>query len=355
MELPSITLDRLTVSQIAGTVSITCWVVVFIPQIYKIFKEKSARGLSLQFIVIWLAGDIFNVVGAIKQHLLCTVILLAIYYTLADIVLFLQWIWYTKYYKRDDADNSSSNSHNHILTGSEALRNKPEELEYGSITNILSEDVSRALSSGGSVLMGGVGVQPLVGSNDDMVSSNNDLVIINGGNKVIEDYTLKNGNGQVQNNVTAKTQHTSTSEFFYNSLCVIIVVLVGVLSWYVSYLSNYYKHNKTIKPTLPESNLHFNFEAQVYGYISAVLYLCSRIPQILLNFKRKSCDGVSFLFFLFACLGNITFIFSIIVVSFDSQYIELNLSWLLGSAGTLLMDLTIFTQFFLYKKDMITS
>lgn len=348
MTLLSVTLDRLTLSQMAGSVSITCWIVVFIPQIYKIFMEKSARGLSLQFIAIWLVGDIFNVVGAMKQHLLYTVILLAIYYTLADIVLLLQWIWYNKYY-------NSNNNNNTISKAPETLRNRQRELEYGSITDILSEDVSRALSRGGSVFMGRAEVQPLAGSSEDISSSDIEQVALKDGNEIIEYLMATNENGKVQRNVTIKPQLNPTIEFLYNLLCVVVVVTVGVLSWYVSYLSSHYKDNKTVKPNLPESNVNFNFEAQVFGYISAVLYLCSRIPQILLNFKRKSCDGVSFLFFLFACLGNITFIFSILIVSHDPKYIELNLSWLLGSAGTLLMDLTIFTQFFVYNKEAAQS
>ncbi|KAG0664722.1 hypothetical protein C6P44_000704 [Monosporozyma unispora] len=341
MVLPPVVLNRLTISQITGTVSITCWIVVFIPQIYKIFKEKSARGLSLQFIVIWLLGDIFNVVGAIKQNLLFTVILLAIYYTFADILLFLQWIWYTKY-----CDSRTLKIHG-------GLRNKKRDLEYGSIGNIITEDVTRALSRGSSMLLGGEEIHPLLGGDNNMISSDNDEVIQEDDDEIVEVFNTDNDTDQIESICTRKTHQTQSGELFYNSLCVIVVIIVGVLSWYMSYCSNYYKHNKKIKPSLPEPNVHFNFEAQVFGYISAVLYLCSRIPQILLNYKRKSCDGVSFLFFLFACLGNITFIFSILIVSIDSNYIEMNFSWLLGSAGTLLMDLTIFTQFFIYNKEKV--
>ena len=99
----------------------------------------------------------------------------------------------------------------------------------------------------------------------------------------------------------------------------------------------------------------------------------------MLNFRRKSTDGVSILFFLFACLGNLTYVMSILAFEGECsgatasgsgknkgggnecapgeaahiywEYILVNLSWLAGSAGTLLLDFAIFVQFFLYNKS----
>ena len=115
---------------------------------------------------------------------------------------------------------------------------------------------------------------------------------------------------------------------------------------YISYCSGLSSNIPNKKPAFEKINL----PAQILGYLSAILYLGSRIPQIVLNYRRKSCEGVSFLFFLFACLGNTSFIISVLSVSLDPEYLILNASWLIGSAGTLLMDFTVFVQFFLYAK-----
>lgn len=88
---------------------------------------------------------------------------------------------------------------------------------------------------------------------------------------------------------------------------------------------------------------------QIMGYLSAVLYLGARIPQIIQNHKRKSVHGLSLLFFLFSTLGNITYAGQILFYRTDSQYIILNLSWLLGSLGTIFEDSFIFLQFYMYK------
>ena len=120
--------------------------------------------------------------------------------------------------------------------------------------------------------------------------------------------------------------------------------------------------------------IHFDPLGQTFGYLCALLYLASRIPQILLNHRRRSTEGVAMLFFLFACVGNLTYVMSIFAyqppcakLSNDTgelsggcceegewkqdylNYILVNLSWIIGSAGTLFLDLIIFSQFWLYK------
>ena len=76
--------------------------VVFSPQIIENWKRSSAEGLSVVFIIIWLLGDFFNIIGAVLQGVLPTMIILAVYYTLADIVLLLQCFWYKGFTLRDD-------------------------------------------------------------------------------------------------------------------------------------------------------------------------------------------------------------------------------------------------------------
>lgn len=88
---------------------------------------------------------------------------------------------------------------------------------------------------------------------------------------------------------------------------------------------------------------------QVIGYLSALLYLGARIPQILQNHKRRSVEGLSLLFFLFSTLGNLTYAGQILFYRNDSEYVMLNLSWLVGSLGTIFEDCIIFLQFFMYK------
>jgi len=147
----------------------------------------------------------------------------------------------------------------------------------------------------------------------------------------------------------------------FNLLAVLMVCLAGVLGWWLSRT-----YSPSPSPTPPASDggeVAMSFWGQVFGYLCAALYLGSRLPQLLLNYRRKSTEGVSMLFFVFACLGNATYVLSILAYEADCagdegcdaagaywRYILVNMSWIVGSAGTLVLDAAIFAQFFLYNR-----
>jgi len=75
------------------------------------------------------------------------------------------------------------------------------------------------------------------------------------------------------------------------------------------------------------------------------------------------------LFFLFACIGNLTYVLSILAyqpvcrseeggergcvggeaAKIYWRYVGVNMSWLIGSFGTLLLDAGVFVQYFMYR------
>lgn len=57
-----------------GTLTDSFPVVVFSPQIIQNFQRNSADALSIQFIIIWLLGDVFNILGAVLQGVLPTMV-----------------------------------------------------------------------------------------------------------------------------------------------------------------------------------------------------------------------------------------------------------------------------------------
>ncbi|KAI8818741.1 uncharacterized protein EV422DRAFT_163282 [Fimicolochytrium jonesii] len=88
--------------------------------------------------------------------------------------------------------------------------------------------------------------------------------------------------------------------------------------------------------------------ADSMGYASALLYMGARIPQIFLNFKNHSCEGLSILMFALSVCGNLTFAASIFLESTETWWIVLNLPWLLGSLGTMFLDFVVLFQFHHY-------
>eukprot|EP00042_Codosiga_hollandica_P036246 m.274586 g.274586 ORF g.274586 m.274586 type:complete len:297 (+) comp54835_c1_seq6:54-944(+) len=87
----------------------------------------------------------------------------------------------------------------------------------------------------------------------------------------------------------------------------------------------------------------------ILGWISGLMYFTSRIPQIRKNYKRKSTEGLALQMFVMAVLGNSLYTLSIFFQSHEKGFLISNLPWLLGSAGTLCFDFTIFGQFLLYR------
>ena len=83
-------MDSSRASAFSGIVSIGLWVIVYSPQIWLNYREKTGEGLSLAFIAIWLAGDVTNLAGGILQSLLPTMNVLAVWYTLCDLILLYQ-------------------------------------------------------------------------------------------------------------------------------------------------------------------------------------------------------------------------------------------------------------------------
>lgn len=282
---PPIIVDAQVVSGITGSISIACWIIVFVPQIYENFSRKSSEGLSLMFIILWLAGDVFNVLGAALQGVLPTMIILAVYYTLADIVLLVQCLVYGN--------------------------GETPDLVHLSPANPLSEDVLETVLSR----------ERHHGEESDY---DDNLVIVD----------------------DVPSELSPLKAAFLKTLMVLLVFMAGLIGWYASYVKDHGKKKS------PPSELEFDPLAQFFGWLCAALYLGSRIPQILLNYKRKSCEGISFMFFLFACLGNLTYVISILAIDMSPNYLLVNSSWLAGSLGTLGLDFTIFVQFFLYNENV---
>lgn len=167
--------------------------------------------------------------------------------------------------------------------------------------------------------------------------------------------------------------HSWAKTIAFNSFAIMMVVVAGVFGWWVSNRSQRgsQQHDKRPVHHSNEDGLQLSFWGQVFGYGCAFLYLGSRLPQILLNYRRKSTEGLSGLFFLFACLGNVTYFLSIFAydplchgsvgkngrpscedgeaAAIYGRYMLVNASWLLGSIGCLFLDFTILLQFFLYR------
>lgn len=313
---------------ICSSISIACWIVVFTPQILENFRRKSADGLSLIFVVVWLSGDIFNVIGGILQHVQPTMIILAAYYVIADTILLAQCLHYRGYTflpgplkNQDDYTVEDHESEESPLLWREVV---PRPEIHGRRASSSSVSTYAALSNCAT------------------------------------------------NSLTPKSSRSKIRSVLSKLGAIILVFFAGIIGWDISYHYSAYifTHSPSDIPSIRPSPTHLVLWGQIFGYICAALYLGARIPQIVHNYRRKSTEGLSPLFFIFACLGNLTYVLSIFThtpscASVEGSeitgcsagewnkkyagYILVNTSWIIGSAGTFMLDLVIFGQFCRYQ------
>ena len=86
------------------------------------------------------------------------------------------------------------------------------------------------------------------------------------------------------------------------------------------------------------------------GWISSVFYLFSRVSQIAKNMRRKSVVGLALGMFMTAVAANLTYGVSILLRIQSGEDFISKFPWLLGSLGTVSLDMTILLQSKIYGR-----
>lgn len=282
---------RAQASSALGWVSIACWILVYTPQILENYQLKSGEGLSVLFVLIWLAGDLCNLFGAVIAGLIPTVIILAIYYTLCDMILLFQIYYYRQFHHQKPTVSEQGHSQNANIMGAVTPPVASEE------TPLLPEQPAKTSTH----------------TTADLGSSG---------------YFL--------------------SPWLYRTIQYVgglaFVTLAGLAAWWIT-------GRRAAGDSGDEGNVEvFDWASQVLGWASAIMYIGSRIPQIAKNRETK-CEGLSLALFLFAILGNVTYVLSICVISMEKDHLILSAPWLAGSALTVLLDFFVLGQFFYYRSE----
>jgi hypothetical protein len=88
-----------------------------------------------------------------------------------------------------------------------------------------------------------------------------------------------------------------------------------------------------------------------FAFVSAGMYLASRLPQLYKNYRKGSTEGLSLLMFFMSILGNLLYGVSILTNPEELTHYKTELPFLLGSLGTMCLDLSIFAQFMWYRRQ----
>ena len=81
-------------SGIFGSISLASWIFLTLPQLLENHRNGHADGISLSFLLIWLAGDVNNLVGAVWASLVPTVVALGAFFCVGDAAIIAQCLYY---------------------------------------------------------------------------------------------------------------------------------------------------------------------------------------------------------------------------------------------------------------------
>jgi uncharacterized protein with PQ loop repeat len=112
----------------------------------------------------------------------------------------------------------------------------------------------------------------------------------------------------------------------------------------------FYFINLTIGIFLTIKTPYNVYIGSVIAWITSILYILGRVPQIKLNIERRSTEGLSMLMYVFTICGNSFYFLTVITYSTEMSYILLNLPWLIMSIITISMDLFVIYQSYMYNR-----
>uniref|UniRef100_A0A1D1YUT7 Protein RTC2 n=1 Tax=Anthurium amnicola TaxID=1678845 RepID=A0A1D1YUT7_9ARAE len=330
-----------------GMASLLLWGVAEIPQIITNFQTKSGHGVSLGLLFTWVVGDIFNLVGCLLEPAtLPTQFYTALLYTTITVLLVLQTLYYDYILswwkcrsfkinpdpKVEEGDNPTVK---HRPTGGPTT---PILLPLTNATT-LGRDVycytsARSLANSGTPTLGCY-LGGAAGARSDPAGRGAALLDASSGE---DEESPRQHHRRSMGGATSRSVGYGT----FITISASLPFQTRALMWGHLIMQS---SGNSVQETGTESNPYGLW----LGWIMATIYMGGRLPQIFLNIKRGSVEGLNPLMFMLALLANATYVGSILVRSMEWKRMKGNAPWLLDAVVCVLLDLFILLQFAYYK------
>lgn len=279
-------------SGVFGSISLTCWLFVLVPQLVENYRNQSAEAVSLTFLIIWLFGDVTNLLGSLWANLVPTVVAIAIYFCMLDAVLLSQCLYYGIRARRREgkswlkAARESMSGDPSAGTAEAVARVQRQQLERDDEISDEEQPLLKRTSSISARGNGSANVAP--------VSDVQNLSLAQRRSSMDTDMQRRRRSSAAHSNrlVQILEEQDSASglrRWLVNTFSVFAIFCIGAVGWALAYQSGAWKpqplHDDRDDEPLAKG-------AQVLGYMSATLYLGARIPQIVKNWREQSCEGM---------------------------------------------------------------
>ncbi|KAL9247099.1 hypothetical protein vseg_020565 [Gypsophila vaccaria] len=369
------------VSLVLGFISVLSWGVAEIPQIVTNFNSKSTEGLSFAFLLTWIIGDFFNLFGCLLEPAtLPTQFYMALLYTVTTLTLTLQSVYYGYIYPRLKSDRHFLKDGKPIQSHSEAPGlHGPDGSYSGDLLRYGQLPVS-SMTQSSTTMSSPIPLPSLPRSH----SADQDSYYMSARSLTTSHTPTRSSFltprtfhmlADVEDSVDApllggslpnEALHPSKTK---NLRCVVsaLTLIVGSLGTFSLTSSKVKRHglvfdvpNTGVARHESRKLLQVNHMilsdvgghatiGTYLGWAMAAIYMGGRLPQICLNMRRGNVDGLNPLMFIFALLGNTTYVASILVNSLDWSRIMPNMPWLVDAGGCALLDTFILLQFIYFS------
>ncbi|XP_043712357.1 probable vacuolar amino acid transporter YPQ1 [Telopea speciosissima] len=332
------------ISFACGLVSLIAWGVAEIPQIITNFQTKSGHGVSLTFLLTWIAGDVFNLLGCfLEPATLPTQFYTALLYTISTVVLVWQCVYYDhicRWWKSRSEKESKEKVGEDAKSQAVAGRPKSHESTI-SIPGGLHRTAAAPSPQRDSYYMSArslatSGTPPSYGSYLRVARSGPSAMQLNESSSSSDDDSFPSTE-------TTKPIRIPRSVGYGTFLAASVNLPHQTMALVERYLG--LPGINQLQDVGVESNSY----GMALGWLMAAIYMGGRIPQIWLNIKRGSVEGLNPLMFIFALIANVAYVGSIVVRSTEWEKIKANMPWLLDAVVCVALDLFIILQYIYYK------
>ncbi|XP_021900403.1 seven transmembrane protein 1 isoform X2 [Carica papaya] len=312
-----------------GLTSLVCWGLAEIPQIITNFKTKSSHGVSLLFLLTWVAGDIFNLVGCLLEPAtLPTQFYTALLYTASTVVLVLQSLYY-----------------DHVYRWWKCGRVKASQQENDETKPLKAESTKSGIP---------IPKPPQRGSQRREYYYTSARSMAGSGTPPFRTYLRTARSGPSATGVL-DSDSSSDEETAHSAKKTSrprpIPRTTGAYGTFLAASVTLPLHSDALKEAytgfaarrlLHEPAMEHSAFGQWLGWLMAAIYMGGRLPQIWLN-------GLNPLMFVFALVANVTYVGSILERNTEWENIRANFPWLLDAIVCVLLDLFIILQYVYYR------
>ncbi|MCJ1380049.1 hypothetical protein MMC17_003152 [Xylographa soralifera] len=268
-------------STLLGSLSILSWLFAQLPQIFKNYNLQSTSGLSIFFLIEWCLGDATNLFGALLTNQATWQVIVAGYYVFVDVVLVLQYMWYTHFKPWREEHKSADGGRSR--RGSASRRPPIIEGVSGS-----GEASSRPSSSNDP-------------NHDDKSSSKPLPVPFNAFRFPASFSPREKGTPSSSNPTIHRLRHSTPSPAPSPKTILLISMLCAIFTT----ASPIHPTTHTLPPSSTSTSTSTASLGRLLSWTSTLLYLGSRLPQLYKNHTRRSTTGLSPSLFIAAFFGNL--------------------------------------------------